>query len=68
MDDLRLSYSPRSGATPEGEIAALAAAYALALNRREARETAEGGGGSAEREAGASRLHPARGGARARAP
>ena len=33
MDDLRLSYSPRSGATREGEIAALAAVYAFVLER-----------------------------------
>ena len=33
MDDLRLSYSPRSGATPEREIAALAAVYRLVIER-----------------------------------
>ena len=31
MDDPRLDYLPREDATPEGEIAALAAVYALAI-------------------------------------
>jgi hypothetical protein len=33
-------YVPRAGATPEGELAALAAVYAFALERHEHEQTA----------------------------
>ncbi len=43
---LRVSYTPREGATPEGEIAALAAIYRYVLFQRpEQKKTAGAGGG-----------------------
>ena len=35
MDDPRLDYLPREDATPEGELAALAAVYALVIQAHE---------------------------------
>jgi hypothetical protein len=35
MDDTRLDYLPREDATPEGELAALAAVYALVIQAHE---------------------------------
>jgi hypothetical protein len=35
MDDPRLDYLPREDATPEGELAALAAVYALVIQTHE---------------------------------
>jgi hypothetical protein len=35
MDDTRLDYLPREDATPEGELAALAAVYSLVIQAHE---------------------------------
>lgn len=42
---LRVSYTPREGATPEGEIAALAAVYRYCLFQRHETKSAGGDGG-----------------------
>jgi hypothetical protein len=38
--DLRVTYVPREDATPEGELAALAAVYALVIQAHERNKTA----------------------------
>jgi hypothetical protein len=40
MDDPRLDYLPREDATPEGELAALAAVYALVIQAHEQKKAA----------------------------
>ena len=40
MSDSRLSYHPREDATPEGELAALAAVYRFVLQHREKKNDA----------------------------
>ena len=45
MDSARVLYSPRVDATPEGELAALAAVYALILDCHAKKKAAESSGG-----------------------
>ena len=40
MDDPRLDYLPREDATPEGELAALTAVYALVIQAHELKKAA----------------------------
>jgi hypothetical protein len=40
MDDPRLEYLPREDATPEGELAALAAVYAFIIQAHERKKAA----------------------------
>jgi hypothetical protein len=40
MDDPRLEYLPREDATPEGELAALAAVYAFVIQAHEQKKAA----------------------------
>jgi hypothetical protein len=44
-DDPRIVYTPREGATPEGETSALAAVYAFVLKCHEQKMAAGGGDG-----------------------
>jgi hypothetical protein len=52
----RISYAPRQGATPEGELAALASVYRFVLERHERKKAAR-----PERAANDTEVGPARG-------
>ncbi len=41
MRDLRITYTPRSDATPEGELNALAAVYKVLLDRHAEKNAAD---------------------------
>jgi hypothetical protein len=45
MDSARVTYAPRADATPEGELAALAAVYAFILECHAKKKAAEASGG-----------------------